>query len=145
MNASRAVSLACAALLLGVRAVRADDQTTIISAHGDALANSASAQALVKPMPTLPPNSAPPKLPDETAASPANAPAAPTAVVKPAGADMSPAAYSAGSSPSQPAAVAAVAPPPAAPSPQPAGHAKLVIVGALAALALFLWERRSKS
>jgi protein TonB len=129
------------ALALAASSVRADDSTTI-SAHGDALARATSAQALVRPMPANPPNTPIAPKPKEPQAIPAPSPApSPIAVVPP----MAPAP-----SPAQAPKVAAAAPeapaapPPAAPAPASNGPSRtwLIVLGAAAAVGLFLWERR---
>jgi hypothetical protein len=130
-----------AALALAAREVRAQgDQSDIISAHGDALARSTSAPSLVEPMPTVPPNSPPPVIPSATAAVPAPATATPPVVrtqAVPAAPFPIPSAPQA-----QPAAITKTNP--AAESENGGRRYVLIAVGALVALAMFLWERRPK-
>jgi hypothetical protein len=141
MNAST-LGLA-AALAFTALAVRAQgDQSDIISQHGDALSRSTSAEALVEPKPTRPPNSAPLVVPsmEPAAASPdvshpgavSRAPAPIAVVAQPA--PVAPAGTNSAASPG-----AASAAPESG-----KGRAVLVVIGALIALAMFLWERRSK-
>jgi hypothetical protein len=106
--------------MLSAVSVRADaDQSDVISAHGDALARSTSAASLVKPMPAAPPNSTPPVIP------------ASAVVPAPAGATPPFARPQPGPAP--------------APNREPdARRYDLIALGALIALAMFLWERRRK-
>lgn len=130
-----------AAFALGTRAARAQgDQSDVISAHGDALSRATTAGALVAPMPSVPPNSAPPVIPAAAVAAP------PVAVPPVAG----------------PAAVSA---PPIAPSNVAQGATSVVLVsgrtaapetglgmnrgiliaaGVIISIAMFLWDRRKK-
>lgn len=132
-----------AALALTARAARADgDQSDIISAHGDARARATSAEELVKPMPAVPPNSAPPVIPSATAAFTTPRVARPAAVqTAPAGAAQIPPATAAQGETS----AVLVSTKAAAPE---TGLGKnrglLIAAGALIALAMFLWERRRK-
>jgi hypothetical protein len=138
-----------AALALAAREVGAQgDQSDIISAHGDALARSTSAPALVQPMPKGPPNSALPVVPSAPAAATppaATPPAAAPPVAAPQGVPAAPAAVSAAPQ-SSPAPAEANPAPATAPLPsQNEGRRYVLIVaGALVALAMFLWERRRK-
>jgi len=150
MNASRLPStLGLAfALTLMARATRAQDQSNIISQHGDALARSTSAQALVVPMPPVPPNTPVPVHPSGDVYATPSAPSAPVvaSAAAPTAALTSP-APGGGAAPQS----AQTAP---APSVLPesndssAGSSRrrvvLIIVGALIAIAMFLWDRRRK-
>ena len=131
------------ALALAAPSARADDPT-IISAHGDALARATSAQALVEPMPANPPNTpAAPKAAEPEADAP---PPPPIPLVPPQGdalTDAAPALSASVQAASAPV-VAAPSEPPTAPPPATNGKSRagLIVLGALAALGLFLWERR---
>jgi hypothetical protein len=102
---------------LATHAVQAQgDQSDVISAHGDALSRATSAGALVEPMPSRPPNSAPPVIPSASVARQA----APTI-----------------GTPSLPGTLPAGA---------PLGRRRdyLIAAGVIISLAMFLWDRRKK-
>jgi hypothetical protein len=134
------------AFALATSRVRAQgDQSNIISQQGDALSRSTSAEALVAPKPARPPNSAAPAVPsnspEPSSASPAPASNGASLVTYSSPAiprDSAPLAVPAASGNSVPPATV----PPA--SPQGSGRGVLILIGALIALAMFLWERRRK-
>ena len=104
-----------AAALVGSHA-RGDDQDSI-SSRGDALARATSAQALVRPAPAYPPGM--PAVPKTRALTETDSQG------------------SRGASPTDSAQ-----PPAAADAARPPSRTLLVVLGALAAVGLFLWERR---
>lgn len=113
MNASGLALAFALTASLGLAARAQGDQADVISQHGDALSRSTSAEALVKPMPAAPPNTAAPAIPSSEPVSGSPGVASTTAVP--------PSTLDSGK-----------------------GRAVLIAVGALLALAMFLWERRRK-
>jgi hypothetical protein len=128
------------------RPVRAQgSQSDIISQQGDALARSTSAQALVPPMPAVPPNTAPPIMPATTNAAAATLNAPP---FTPAQVDTAPVAPP-GGAPSLGTNAPPIAPGLPETAPDAAlstGHSRAILIaaGALIAVAMFLWDRRRK-
>ena len=147
MQVSRLLfALVFAGLALTARTVRADDeQPTIISAHGDALGRATSAEALVEPKPSVPPNSAPPVIPSATVIAAMPSPAPPSVVApEPAPIAGAPQAPPAPATIANTTSAAKTLPSPTSPPEPERGHAALIIAGAVLALAMFLWERRRK-
>ena len=132
---------------LAAIAARADgDQSDVISAHGDARAEAKPAEELVKPMPAVPPNSAPPVVPSSTPVVAAPGIPRPAAVLTSAPVVPERPHASGGQAPATLTDNGAAAAPAAPPAGQERrdGHAILIIAGAVLALAMFLWERRRK-